>query len=550
MTLEERQVAEGSIIGAILIEPERCMPIAVNAGVDDDWFTVERASLAWHAMKLLFGERGAIDALSVAARATRCKGEPGSPFELVELTVSDLSSFIDALPTSANFEYYLELCRLETLFRRVEKAHREFGELVTKGHDAVWATQVFTSKITKLLGGVMGTRVISVQDVAAQIEKEYLHAREKRLSDLDYTPGLPIPWKPFNFASQGVQEGLTYIGARPSVGKTAFVLNLIRAWCESGVQVAFNSLDMAVKPMLKRPIGELSRVSFAKASFGTTNKSDMESIHAAIHGERDSSGEIVRKGIDQWPLSLIVERDVDVFRSWCVAMRAAGKLDVAIVDFVQLMNTKSRYSNDNEKLEYVSGVLKSIAIDLGIPVIALSQLNRACEEDGGRVPTASDLRGSGALEQDATAVWILHRDKDVARKWYDKSSGTYRDMPVGLTMNATPDEFKGIDPVRVIIAKNQNGQAGAEIWFPFVFFKKYCLFMLGDYDADVPVLTVGYGVSAKQVPDYTRKYARVTHDFRNDPFELVLQQHGCLIGGELVEQDLMIDTAEIPDGGL
>jgi replicative DNA helicase len=182
------------------------------------------------------------------------------------------------------------------------------------------------------------------------------------------------------------------------------VLNLIRAWCEGGVKVAYNSLDMAVKPMLKRPVGELSRVSFAKASFGTTTKADLEAIHEAIHGVRDSAGELVKKGVMQWPLTLIQERDVDVFRSWCLAMRQMGKIDVVIVDFVQLMGTKSRYSNDNEKLEYVSGVLKSIAIDLEIPVIALSQLNRACEDDGGRVPTASDLRGSGALEQDATAV--------------------------------------------------------------------------------------------------------------------------------------------------
>ena len=539
MTHEERLAAERAVIGSILLDPERCMPLAVNAGVDDDWFTSEQLALCWHAMRLLFTEKGAVDAIAVAERATRCKCEPRSRFETVELSVGDLGAMIDATPTTAHFEYYIELCRMETMFRRVEKAHRAFGDTILQGQDVAFATQRFSTEIAHILGGIMGTKVINVADVAGEIEKDYQTAREKRLANLDYTPGLTIPFKPMNKASQGVQEGLTYIGARPSVGKTAFVLNLIRAWCESGVKVAFNSLDMAVKPMLKRPIGELSRVSFAKASFGTTTKADMDSIHEAIYGTTDTLGAVERKGLVHWPLSLLIERDVDVFRSWCVAMRAAGKLDVAIVDFVQLMTTRSRYSNDNEKLEYISGVLKSIALDLNIPVIALSQLNRACEEDGGRVPTASDLRGSGALEQDATAVWILHNERDVVKKWFEKVEGRYVNMPVGLTLNATPEEFHGITPVRVIIAKNQNGQAGADIWFPFVFFKKYCLFMLGNYDANCPTYKRCYGVSATQVTDYSPMFAKVTHDFRNDPFELVLARHGCLIGGEIIQEDLI-----------
>jgi len=93
--------------------------------------------------------------------------------------------------------------------------------------------------------------------------------------------------------------------------------------------------------------------------------------------------------------------------------------------------------------------------------------------------------------------------------------------------------------VRVIIAKNQNGQSGQDVWFPLVFYKKYCLFMLGDPDAPTPVTKVGYGVSAKYVTDYSARYSRVTHDWRNDPFELVLKSHGCLIGGETKQEKLI-----------
>lgn len=532
MTIEERTTAEQSLIGCILLDAERCLPAAINAGVDVDWFTVEKLALAWAAMRRMFEERAPVDPVTLSARANRLAQEPDSPHGGTRIEMLDVEQAINAVPSESHFEYYLELCRLEAMFRRVEKAHRAFGKSVTDGSDVAFATQQLTQRLTEILSGAFGARAISVSEVANRIEQEYLSAREKRLANLEYTPGIAIPFKPMNFASQGVQEGLTYIGARPSVGKTAFVLNLVRAWCEAGVKVAFNSLDMAVKPMLKRPIGELSRVSFAKASFGTTSKADLESIHEAV------------QKIITWPLSLILERDVDTFRSWCVAMRAAGKLDVVIVDFVQLMTTHRRYANDNEKLEYISGVLKSIALDLEIPVIALSQLNRACEEDGGRVPTASDLRGSGALEQDATAVWILHNDRDVYSKWYARdAAGHFPDMPVGLTVNATSDEFRGIAPVRVIIAKNQNGQAGPDIWFPFVFFKKYCLFMLGDYEAKCPSVTKGYGVSAKTETDYAPMFARVTHDFRNDPFEWVLRRNGCLIGGEDVQEEIDFQNA-------
>jgi hypothetical protein len=192
--------------------------------------------------------------------------------------------------------------------------------------------------------------------------------------------------------------------------------------------------------------------------------------------------------------------------------------------------------DDNEKLEHISGVLKSIAIDLDIPVIALSQLNRACEEDGGRVPTSSDLRGSGALEQDATAVWILHTDRDVVKTW----TGPGATPPLALTANQTPAEMKGVSPVRFIIAKNQNRQAGADIWFPFLFYKKYCLFMLADNDADAITTTIGSGAAAKTTFDYSPKYARVTHDWRCDPFERVLYDHGALVGYDLMSDRFLL----------
>lgn len=528
---------EGALLGAILVNPDRCLPLAVSGGVAVDWFGADVRRLGWDAMMALWADRAPVDALAMIERAKRIAKTPKHPLAGVELDVVTVQAWIDESPTSANFEYYLQLCRDAAIERRIKKAGARFASDVGDGVKALDAGRALALEITRILSLAANEKTISVSAVLEQIREGYAKAHQKRMveHDLDFTPGIPLPWKKPNVASQGLQEGLYYLGARPSVGKTAYTLNLVRYWCERGVEVAFDSLDMAVAPMLKRPVSELSRVSLTKASFGTTSKADLEAIDRAIDGDGQ------RLGIKSWPFTLMQERDVDALRSWCVAAKSASKLDVLIVDFVQLLTTRKRHANDNEKLEYISGVLKSIAIDLDIPVLALSQLNRACEDDGGRVPTSSDLRGSGALEQDATAVWILHADRDVMRKW-DEPGGA---KPLGLTPNQTPVEFKGISPVRFIIAKNQNGQAGPDTWFPFVFYKKYCLFMLGDVDADPIEETTGAGATKKTVRDYSPLYAKCTHDWRCDALEVMLYRHGCLVGHDL-RRDTFLADAEPP----
>ena len=523
-------IVERAMLGSVLLDPKRCLPIAITAGVASDWFTADSRRLAWDAVITLWVESEPVDAIAVMERARRIAAKPKTPMSGVELSPSEIQAYLDETPTTAHFEYYIHLARGEVIDRRIKKAGARYNEERADGIDSETAGRTLAQRISGALSTAMGSKIISLAEICEKIRTQYRAAHQKRIveKDLDFTPGIPLPWKAPNIASQGVQEGLYYLGARPSVGKTAFVLNLVRFWCERGVKIAFNSLDMAIVPMMKRPIAELSRVSLTKASFGTTTHTDLEAIDRAIDGEK-KDGARVRLGVKDWPLTLLQERDVETFRSWCVAARDMGALDVVIVDFIQLMGTHARYSNDNEKLEHISGVLKSIAVDLDIPVISLSQLNRACEEDGGRVPTSSDLRGSGALEQDATAVWILHTDRDVVKTW----TGPGATPPLALTANQTPAEMKGVSPVRFIIAKNQNGQAGADIWFPFLFYKKYCLFMLADNNADAITTTTGAGAAAKTTFDYSPKYARVTHDWRCDPFERVLYDHGALVGYDL-----------------
>lgn len=517
--------AERGLIGSALQEPAYVVPKAIEAGVLPDWFSEARWNVVWSAVLDEFSASGISDdsgrfSIAVMDRARKiCARQTKEP---VEMSVADISEAIESMTSTGDVEYHIEVLRSEVMIRRLGKAQATFRKEIEGGWSAPDAIANLNSRITEILASAMGAKTTSPADVVDKVLEEYREARRIRIEEkrLDYTPGIPLPWQVVNLKANGVQEGLYYVGARPSVGKTAFLLNFVRFWCERGIKVGFDSLDMAIKQLMKRPLGERSRVSFNKASFGTTTHEDIEAMEAAA--------EEIRK----WPLVMVDFRDVDKLRAWAVAMRAGGKLDVLVVDFVQLLRAHHHFSNTEERIEYVSGVLKSIAVDLSMPVIALSQLNRECEKDGGRVPTASDLRGSGALEQDAFAVWILHRDKEVKTQWLTPDSSGRTGAPLGLTPSFSQAEFKGIDPVRFIIAKNQNGQAGADIWFPFVFYKKYCCLMLGDWAAPPAVSVTGYGVTAKSTQDFAPLYARVHSDWRHDPLEAALRRNRTLIDDE------------------
>ena len=543
--IEKKEIvaeAEAGLIGGAFMWPASVMPRCIEAGVSADWFSADKWKVAWCAILDVFSSQGvpaeadsdnAGFILAAMDRVRKILVAPESHFE-TDVGVADIQKAMDGVVVVSHLEYHLQILRSEVMLRRLGKAQGEFTKALSIGLDPSDAIAELNTRITSILASSMGAKTTPPAKVLDRILDGYREAHRIRIDEhrLDYTPGIPLPWPAVNQKANGVQEGLYYVGARPSVGKTAFMLNLIRFWCERGINVGFDSLDMAVVQLMKRPLGEYSRVSFNKASFGTTTREDLAAMERA-------AAEIAK-----WPLTLVDFRDVDRLRAWAVAMRAVGKLDVLVVDFVQLLRASRRFSNTEERIEYVSGVLKSIAIDLNIPVIALSQLNRECEKDGGRVPTASDLRGSGALEQDAFAVWILHREKEVKTAWMTPDSTGKLGAPIGLTPSCSLVEFKGIDPVRMIIAKNQNGQAGPDIWFPFVFYKKYCCIMLGNWEAQPVVKSSGYGVTAKTTSDFSPLYSKVHADWRHDPLEAALRQNGTLIEEVLpqppppVQQDL------------
>lgn len=507
---------EMGMLGSVMLDPEVCMPMVVNAGCQEDWFEDPRCLAVWLTMRQLWDEKKhqGIDPITVldASKRVKSKTKDKKPAEVDTRFVQQL---IDVTPTAAHVEYYISIVRNQMVERKGTRLAMEFiAELKT---GPCLAIQGFQRGIVDLMAEAEGRQTSGLEDICDQVMARFEEAHKIRMIDkrMDYCPGLPMPWRFMTNVYNGLQPGLHIIGARPSVGKTAFVLNLLRFWCEElKITVAFNSLDMELKNMVSRPFSEVSRVSLPKASFGTTSQYDMEKL-------RDTCGRI-----KQWPLKVTVKRDLESFRSWCIMQKVKHNAKIIIVDFLQLLTFKDCYKMSvDDRVSHISGTLKAIGNDLDVPMVALSQLNRQCEQDGGREPTLSDLRGSGTLEQDAFTVMLLHQDLTVAKNW--KLCPPIRLTPFGATKEAQEYLAKELRPVWAILAKNQNGKTKK---IPMVLFPNYFLFMMADYNADPIFKTQGEGDKQKIVgEDNSPLFGRVLPDWREDKMEESLKKSGGLV---------------------
>lgn len=508
---------ELALIGSIMVDPEKVMNICMNAGVAPDWWQDGKCLTMWLAVKRLWDEKRIevgdfVSILDALKRVMEDEGLRKKNPRMAEATAKDLQDCIDGTPTSAHAEYYLTLVRGDRAKRMGRRLAREFGDALEAGVGP--AVQKFMRAIVDLVAEENGGRDVSVGSTCRKVMAKFEEAHRIRMVEkrMDYTPGLAMPWRVMTVLYNGMEPGLHIVGARPSVGKTALTLNLIRYWCEHlKVGVALNSLDMELQNLMSRPMSEVSRVSLAKARFGTTSERDLERLRESV------------ASIEEWPLYTDVIRDLESFRSWCITMKSKHDVGVIVVDFLQLMTFEGCYRMGvDDRTAHISATLKGIAVDLNVPVVALSQLNRRCEEDGGREPTASDLRGSGALEQDAMSILLLHMDVAVRHEW--KLCAPHVLTPFGKTKEASALLARDIRPVWAILAKNQNGRTGR---LPLVLYPNYFLFMMGDYNAETQFVE-REGRRKKEELE-CGKFGRVLPDWRKDRIEEALRKSGGLV---------------------
>ena len=382
----------------------------------------------FEAMLELFNENLPVDLVTLQNRLK----EKDVPPEVSSLEF--VRDIITTVPTSANIKSYANIVRNKAVLRRLIKANEEIANTCYAGKEPLETILAVTEKtIFDLLQNRNSGDFVPIRQVAMNV----LEKIEEASKNQGTVTGIPTGFIDLDYKTSGLQPSdFILIAARPSMGKTAFVLNLVdHIAVKKGLPAMVFSLEMSKEQLVNRMLAMESNVDSQKLRTGTLSDSDWDAVVEGI-GVIGNSKLI----IDDTPGISIGE-----LRSKCRKMKLEYGLSVVIIDYLQLMSGSGK-SGDNRQQEIseISRSLKGLARELNAPVIALSQLSRACETRQDHRPMLSDLRESGAIEQDADVVMFLYRDD-----YYNKDT----DMP---------------NIAEVIIAKQRNGPIGTVnlVWRP------------------------------------------------------------------------------------
>jgi replicative DNA helicase len=419
--------AEQAVLGAMLMDGDAILRAAEF--VDDSMFYAERHRRIYRAM-IALSERGAIaDPLTLSDELDR-RGElaQSGGKEYVALLV-------DVVPTSANVEYHAQIVREKALLRSlIEVSTSIVGEAFQGRMTAAELLDEAEQKIfhvSQQRGAGGFTRI-----------KELLWPTMERIEALQRggktITGVASGFPDLDELTSGFQPSdLVIIAARPSMGKTAFVLNLAQyAAIEHKIPIAFFSLEMSKESLVQRMLTSEARIDAQRLRKGQLRDDDFPRLARAagllsgapIHID-DSAG-----------ISLLE------MRSKARRLKADSGLGLVVVDYLQLIQGSSRAENRQQEISQISRSLKALAKEVGVPVVALSQLSRAPEQRTGenKRPQLSDLRESGAIEQDADLVMAIFRPEVYAERNPD---GTFKDGDV---------EGRS----EIIVLKQRNGPIG------------------------------------------------------------------------------------------
>lgn len=415
--------AEQSVIGALMIDKDAIFSIADILLPAD--FYKKAHSLIYEAILKLWERHEPIDILSVTAELRKSDNlkEVGGSAYLAEL--------VNSVPTSSHVLHYGKIVKEKRILRELINASAEITESAFHSED----------KLEDMLD-LIERRIFSIsqQGVLKNFVpiKEELKGAYERIEKLHHGEDRKLRGVPTGFAAldsmlSGLQKSdLIIIGARPSYGKTAFVLDIARhAAAKYGETVGIFSLEMSREQVVDRLIAAEAQVDLWKLRTGRLrDELEFEMVQAAL--DRLSKGYLF---IDDTPSPNIVQ-----MRSMARRLQAEHKsLGLLIVDYLQLIQPRSNYESIVQQVTEISRGLKGLARELNVPVIAVSQLSRAVDQREGKMPRLSDLRESGSIEQDADVVIFIH--------------------PKDINRNDVSVEDQNL--VDIIVAKHRNGPTGS-----------------------------------------------------------------------------------------
>jgi replicative DNA helicase len=385
--------AEQAVLSAMLMDADAVMRAAET--LDDSMFYAERHRRVFRAMVGLTETGSVVDPLTLADELSRrgeLEGSGGKDY---------IGFLVDVVPTAANVEYHARIVREKALMRRLIEASTSIVQAAFDGKSTADVlldeaeSRIF--QVSQQRGREGFTRI-----------KELLWPTMERIEELQRggktVTGVPTGFGDLDELTSGFQRAdLIVIAARPSMGKTALTLNIAQhAAIEAQVPIAFFSLEMSKESLVQRMLTSEARVDAQRLRKGMLRDDDFPRLARAA-GILSSAPVY----IDDTPGITMLE-----MRSKARRLKADSDLGLIIVDYLQLMQGPSDSENRQQEVSMISRGLKALAKELNLPVIALSQLSRAPEqragEDKGR-PQLSDLRESGAIEQDSDVILFIYR---------------------------------------------------------------------------------------------------------------------------------------------
>ena len=417
--------AEQSVIGSMLMGRDAIMTASEILTSED--FYQHQYGIVFEAMTELFSEGKPVDLVTLQERLR----EKDVPPEISSMEfVRDL---LDAVPTSANVKHYATIVSEKSLLRKMIRLNDEISNACYLARDKVEDILEDTEKkMFKLLQQRSTGEYVPIR----QAVMNTLENIERASKSKGNVTGIPTGFVDLDYKTSGFQPSdLILIAARPSMGKTAFVLNLAEYMAfRKNKAVAIFSLEMSREQLINRLLSLESKVNSQNIRTGSLKDDEWAKLieGAGVIGDSNLI-------IDDTPGISIGE-----LRSKCRKYKLEHGLDIVIIDYLQLMVGSGRSDSRQQEISEISRSLKALARELNVPVIALSQLSRAVEQRTDHRPMLSDLRESGAIEQDADVVMFIYRDE-----YYNKDS-----------------ESKGM--AEIIIAKQRNGPIGTVnlVWLP------------------------------------------------------------------------------------
>ena len=419
--------AEISVLGSILIDSEVFLDVSEIIGADD--FYDEAHKEIFRAIKDLHMDLKPIDMITVTETLSKrhsLEAAGGRAY---------IASLADSVPTSANAKEYAKIISEKSVLRKLISSS---ADIAKSCYDEGTATDTILDNAEKKILGIAQEKQSSTFSEVGDVLQRNLEQILEAQKNGGQIPGLSTGFNDLDRKTNGLSRSdFIIIAARPSMGKTAFALNIAEnAALKSGAHVVIFSLEMSKEQLGMRMLATEARVDSGKLRTGNVTVDELEDIQNAISTMSKASIEI-----DDTPGVGVME-----IRNKCRRIAARKPIDLIIIDYLQLISEGRSSESRQQEVSNISRYLKQLAREMNCPVVCLSQLSRAVEQRPGKhIPILSDLRESGAIEQDADIVMFLYRDD--AYKAQDEAKDNECD---------------------IIVAKNRNGETGGIklTWMP------------------------------------------------------------------------------------